>query len=620
MSTLHEADLTSQRQRSRLRLLLVTMCAMLLFAFAAVGLLQARQVQLLNATQRFQDDSLVWSLFQFEVEFMKLRLALEQAAGPSTAVDADAVEQRYEIFVSRLGLIETEHAAALLQRDPDYVDLVNRTRAFVAWADTLPLNADTVREHPALLREATLRMDSLSVAVHELSLTAAHHVAAQVTDRHALVKQQSRVSMGLTGLQVALTLGFAFILIRLFRRLARSGDEQAALAQSLQFARGEAEAGSRAKSVFLANMSHELRTPMHGLLGMLALLGDTPLKLDQQAHVKAASDSARHLLAVLNDILDVSKMEAGGVTIIEEPVALAALLQELNKSLAAQASAKGLGLSLRSDADVPAWVSVDPTRLRQILLNLLNNAIKFSEQGHVALHLSRQTDGLGRSLLRFDVSDTGIGIDMATQARLFQRFSQGDASSSRRFGGTGLGLEISRNLARAMDGDISVTSAPGCGSVFSLELRLTACAPPLPLAGAIPTVNPHGPARVLRILVAEDNPTNQVYLAAVLEKLGHQAVLCDDGLAAVKRLTEDDFDLVLMDLHMPVMDGFDATIAMRALAGPKSAIRIIALSADAFEESHGNAVAAGMDGFLAKPVGIDTLAAALQGGLSPAAA
>ena len=605
--------MTLQRQRDRLRLLLVAMCAMLLLAFAAVGLLQARQVQLLNANQRFQDDSLVWSVFQFEVEYMKLRLALEQAAGPSLAVDADAVEQRYEIFVSRLGLIETEHAAALLQRDPDYSDVVGRARAFVAWADTLPLNADTVREHPALLREATLRMDGLSIGVHELSLNAAHHVAAQLSDRHALVKQQSRVSMGLTVLQVALTLGFAFILIRLFRRLSRSGDEQEALAQSLLLARGEAEAGSRAKSVFLANMSHELRTPMHGLLGMLALLGDTPLKPDQQAHVNAASDSARHLLAVLNDVLDVSKMEAGGITISQEPVALAALLLELNKSLAAQAAAKGLGLSLRSDADVPAWVSADPTRLRQILLNLLSNAIKFSEQGHVALHLSRQTDGLGRSLLRFDVSDTGIGIDMATQARLFQRFSQGDASSSRRFGGTGLGLEISRNLARAMDGDISVTSAPGCGSVFSLELRLSACAPPLPaaLTNTAPSAEPPDPVRVLRILVAEDNPTNQVYLAAVLEKLGHLAVLCDDGRDAVKRLTQEDFDLVLMDLHMPVMDGFDATLAMRALPGAKSAIRIIALSADAFEESHARAMAVGMDGFLAKPVGIDSLAAAL---------
>lgn len=596
-------------QRRRWRILLSAMGSLLVMAFAGVGLLQSRQFDLLNATNRYQDDYLVWSLFQFETEYLKLRLVLEQAAGPSMAVDAEAVEQRYEIFVSRLNLIEGEHAAKILQHNPDYRHTLERAKAFVAWADALPLNAALVRQHSERLREAQERMDGLADAIRDLSLTASHHVAAQVTERNELVREQNRLSIWLTVLQCALTLGFAAIVVRQFRRLDRYGREQQALAENLQQARHQAESGSRAKSVFLANMSHELRTPMHGLLGMLALLKDTSLSRPQQAQLLAASDSARHLLAVLNDILDVSKMEAGGVSIHAEPVSLSRLLQELEELTWPQASSKGLDLGIRMEDDIPAWVSADPTRLRQILLNLLSNAIKFSEHGRVALHLSRQTDVLGRALLRFEVSDTGIGMDAATQAKLFQRFSQGDSTSSRRFGGAGLGLEISRNLARAMDGDIHVSSEAGRGSVFTLELRLPECAAPAQATDALsaPVASP----RSLRILVSEDNLTNRAFLEAVLDRFGHTAVFCENGLEALQRLKAQDFDLVLMDLHTPMMDGYQATKAMRALPLPKSAIKIIALSADAFDESRQRALQAGMDDFLAKPVGIEVLSRAL---------
>ncbi|WP_349743097.1 ATP-binding protein [Roseateles cavernae] len=593
------------RQR-RLRLLLASMGVLLVMAFGAVGLLQSRQFELLNTTSRYQGDYLVWSLFQFEVEYLKLRLALTQARQDRSPEAAEQAAQRYEIFVSRLSLIEGEYAAKVLSANPDYQRTLERTKAFVQWADALPLDAALIQQQSPTMQALLDRMDGLADAIRELSLTASHHVANQVSGRHEMVRSQSSLSLWLTALQCLLSLGVALIVIRQFRSLDRHGREQEALAETLRQARQEAEAGSRAKSIFLANMSHELRTPMHGLMGMLSLLQDGQLQPAQREQLQAAHESARHLLAILNDVLDVSKMEAGGITIQPEAMQPARLVQELEELLWPQASAKGLDLSLRLDAEVPAWVSADPTRLRQILLNLLSNAIKFSERGRVGLRVSSTTEALV-----FEVSDTGLGMDAATQAKLFQRFSQGDQTRSRRFGGTGLGLEISRNLARAMGGDIEVRSEPGRGSVFTARLPL----PPCPAAAEAPSPPPAAmaaPARRLRILVAEDHLTNRSFLEAVLERLGHAAVFCENGFDALQQLKAADFDLVLMDLHMPMMDGYQAAQAMRELPGPKSRTRIIALSADAFEESRERALQAGMDGFLAKPVGIAALAALLD--------
>lgn len=631
--------------RRRWRLLMAGISLVLVLSLAAVAWLQARQYHLLNGTRRYQDDYLVWSLFQFETEYLKLRLALEQAAGPSLAVDPDQVAQRYEIFVSRLSLVESEHAAQVLSHHPDYQRTVARTQDFVRWADALPLNAALIREHPERLNEVIERMEPLAEPIRELSLTSTHHVAEDVTERDSVVRSQSRVGLALTLLLTGLTLCFAWVAARQFRRLERYGVKQHNLAERLHDAQREAEAANRAKTVFLANMSHELRTPLQGLLGMLRLMKEAPLTPQQQDHLKAAHDCARHLLAVLADILDVTRMEAGGLTLSPEPLQLAALMRELEALSRPQASAKGLALHVSIAEDVPGWVEADPTRLRQILLNLLSNALKFCDRGQVACSLRCGVGPLGEDLLIFDVSDTGPGMDAATVSRLFQRFSQGDASASRRHGGAGLGLEISRRLARAMGGDIHVQTAPGQGSQFSLALPLR-LVPQTDLAAesrvsatvdalltSTPTSTGTGtgtststtatlsalhqedrdpPVTGLQVLVSEDHPTNRLVVEAMLLKLGHHPTLCENGLQALQRVRRQRFDVVMMDLHTPQMDGFEATRAIRELPGPKGQLPIIAFSADAFDETRQLAQEAGVSMFLAKPVELEALQACLQ--------
>jgi signal transduction histidine kinase/CheY-like chemotaxis protein len=605
------------RQRRRLRFFLAGMSSVLLLTIGAVAWLQTRQFDLINSTQTYRNDYVVWSLFQFEVDFLKLGRALEQPLGrvpagqSSETAAAEMVEERFEVFVSRLDLVDQERSTRLLQRNPDYLKTLAEVHAFVQWADKLPLTAETLLSNPALAAEASARLSPMAEGIHELSLSASHEVSQQATERSEMVRQHARMSLWLTVLQCALTLGLTVLVVHQFRSLLRSAREQRAQADLLKQAQYAAESGSRAKSQFLANMSHELRTPMHGLLGMLDLLNKPNLNAEQAAQLKIAKDSSHHLLAVLNDILDISKMEAGGISITSQAVHLSSLLAEIEQSSRPQALAAGLELILKVESGLPEWISTDPTRLRQILLNLLGNAIKFTHRGQVLLEVSRFTGSAAKIALRFRVIDTGIGMDEATLGKLFQRFSQGDDSSSRRYGGSGLGLEISRNLARAMGGDITVESRPGHGSTFSLDLHLDACTAPASAAPASP--QQIGGER-LRILVSEDHPTNQAFLQAVLERLGHSAVFCGNGMEALHRLQQgDSFDLVLMDLHTPLMDGYQATRAIRALPGPASAIKIIALSADAFDESRIRALQAGMNGFIAKPVSIEQLAQILGG-------
>jgi signal transduction histidine kinase len=373
------------------------------------------------------------------------------------------------------------------------------------------------------------------------------------------------------------------------------------------------EAAARAKSAFLATMSHEIRTPMNGVVTMAELLAETRLTRDQAGIVRTISESGRSLLTIINDILDFSKIEAGKLEIEIVACELRPLVDGVAALLAPKAAEKGLEFVVELSADSPEWVESDPTRLRQILLNLTANAIKFTEAGQVAIRVCP-----GELGLYFEISDTGIGISDEQQSALFQAFNQADVSTARRFGGTGLGLSICKGLIDLMDGAIGVESAPGRGSTFWFELPAPACAAPVredpeqqirrPRRWAAPdteTARAHGAV----ILCAEDNPTNREVLGRVLQRLGFAYEMVDNGALALEALGAREFGLLLTDCHMPVLDGWALarTVRRRERDSGKPAIPIIALTADVVKGTEELCRAAGMNGYLTKPVALDTV-------------
>jgi CheY-like chemotaxis protein len=355
-------------------------------------------------------------------------------------------------------------------------------------------------------------------------------------------------------------------------------------------------------------MSHEMRTPLAGVIGMLGFaLRDTALRDCTREQILRGQANAQSLLAIINDLLDFSKIEAGKLTIENIDFALDESISHVGTLFEEQAGAHSVGFAVRLDPDLPRFVVGDPTRLRQILVNLVGNAFKFTESGSVTVRVERrpedQHDRAGRNMIRFSVEDTGIGIAPEALPRLFQKFEQADATTTRRYGGTGLGLAICRQLVELMGGTIGVASTPGVGSTFSFVL---------PLAdGVQPTTvvdQPRAPhTHRLRVLCAEDYPTNQIIVRMMLEELGHQVDVVENGLLAVAACARTRYDLILMDGRMPEMDGATATRLIRA-GGPLEApvldqhLMIVALTANVSEEDRTRYLACGMDAFITKPI------------------
>ena len=379
----------------------------------------------------------------------------------------------------------------------------------------------------------------------------------------------------------------------------------------LRVARATADQASHAKSVFLANMSHEIRTPMNGVLGMAEVLmtEDLPDKIHEG--IGAITQSARSLLAILNDILDFSKLEAGRMKLSPQVFSPADLLAEVLQLMRFTAESKGLEIRVLCAPETPGWLMGDSLRIRQILLNLTGNAIKFTPRGCVHIAAETIAGNDDQATIRFSVRDTGIGIPADRRLRLFAPFVQVDDSPARKFGGTGLGLSISKALSELMGGSLDCVSSTGAGSTFWFTLTLPISAPPVseaPVAGNALLVLSGG----ARVLVAEDNRINQEVISGMLAKLGCESVVAGDGREAVERIQREDFDFVLMDCQMPNMDGYEATKAIRGLDGPKSRIPILALTANAFEEDRKRCLEVGMDDYLSKPVALADLARTLQ--------
>lgn len=606
----------------------------LVLLLLAVAWAQWRQSQLVSDAMLAGGDNLAHFLYETENEYRRLREVWPSpVSGPlSQAESAEVIAEvqlRLDIFVSRIGLLRIGAASTL----PEIAVAVQAADAFVAKADAALASAAGEASKPSgvavliALRPALLDIEPL---MRSLTLRAANMVYTSATRLTEAGRAQNRWGLLMTMFLALVAAMFGMLVVRQFRREQARRLELEALAERLREAQREAESASRAKGTFLANMSHEIRTPFQGINGMLELLSGTQLDGRQAGYLRIAQTSSKHLLAILDDVLDMSSMESGRMKIALVPTDADGLLDEVETLMRPQATLRGLSFRLVRGANWPvtARVMLDPTRVRQVLFNLIANAIKFTERGEVVVEADLLcSDGSDvPDTLHFTVRDTGIGMDEATQSRLFERFSQGDDTRKRRFGGTGLGLEISRSLVRLMGGDIVVRSRVGEGSVFTVSLPWTATGrghlgtPSVPTAEAgTPvqaigrdvspvTAGPTVATRSLRVLVADDNEVNRLVLETMLEGLGHTVGLAGDGAEALRAAEATPWDIILMDLHMPVMDGLEAARAILASTPPgRPAVPIVALTADVFDETRASARSAGIVEFLTKPVNASDL-------------
>jgi signal transduction histidine kinase/HPt (histidine-containing phosphotransfer) domain-containing protein/ActR/RegA family two-component response regulator len=587
--------------------LLITAVVLLAGAAVYVSYELYRHQRILETSIRY---NVAWSVSQSVTEFLRLQQVIYQAALEGEDSEASL---RYDICVNRVSLMRAGEVARFVTSDPILIEVVDRFEQSLRQIEPLiETIADPKKARQALdiLEPRTADLIRLSSASNVYSAARAAEGQADLIDMHWLFT-------AFVGVLITCGVILIFVLVRRMNELGSTKRRLEEGAQELRLALVQADAAGKAKARFLATMSHEVRTPMNAVLGLAGALLDEQLPPRQREVVETIRSSGDNLLRILNDILDFSKLDADAMTLEDAPFSPAALTREAVSLLAPRAAMKNLTVSADADTEVVPMLMGDAGRIRQILLNLISNAVKFTEIGHVSVQL-RQIGRAGDDVtIEWIVRDTGIGIAQDRIGGLFGEFMQADATISHRYGGTGLGLAISKRLVLQMKGTIGVESAPGEGTVFRVRLTLPVTDPP-------PVVAPHGRdatrqfqealsvmGRPLRILFAEDNPTNQFVIRQLLKGFTINLDMVADGTEAVESASSFLYDLICMDMRMPEMDGPGAARAIRAMGGRLAKIPIIAITANAFPEDIKTCLDAGMNHFVPKPVNRDTLLLAI---------
>ncbi len=597
------------RKAGSTTVILQILSAVLLFVLIVLFVDTSRQFRVLQDGVR---ENAVWSVYQLDREARALDYSLAELRrqAPSRAL-IDELALRYDILYSRAELVKDSKFGNYFSGDAKVTGLVGEITAHVQSLQTL-FDGYVQGQMPSAseIEELDQSLAALSRLTEELLILTNMQFSAERADVRDTILQLERTSAIMLGLLMVSVVFLVVTLRRQLKSVRKAGLELEGMAHRLTEAYEAADAGNRAKSQFMATMGHEIRTPLNAILGMSELLEFSELPEDALSSVKTIRSSGEALLEVINEILDYSKIEHGKLELEERAVDIRTLAETTVSIIRGRADDHGNTVILDIPDSLDAlYVRTDPTRLRQVLLNLLSNAVKFTSKGTVTLRL-REFYRQGKLMLRFEVEDTGIGIDEAGLAKLFKPFSQVDASISRKYGGTGLGLTICKQIVEKLGGELGMSSTVGVGSIFWFELAVVAVGKDEVRRHA--TGQDRAPLPRLRILLVEDNRVNQLVAMRFLDRLGQEVVVAGDGAEAVSIAKEQDFDVILMDMQMPVMDGIEATRRIIAEGGHCAATPIIAMTANASDDDRRRCIEAGMAGFESKPVTIERLRSVIQ--------